>query len=75
MHDGRFKKLSQVLNHYTNGIIKNKTLSKEMQQSIALTSNEKVDIITFLLTLTDKSFLFNPKFSYPKNIFLEKTRD
>ena len=66
MHDGRFKKLSQVLNHYTSGIVKSKTLAHPLQQSIALTSNEKVDIIAFLLTLSDKSFLFNPKFSYPK---------
>lgn len=68
MHDGRFKKLSQVLNHYTNGIVKSKTLAKELQQPLILTSNEKVDITAFLLTLSDKSFLFNPKFSYPKKI-------
>jgi cytochrome c peroxidase len=66
MHDGRFKKLSQVLNHYTSGIVKNKTLANQLQPSIALTSNEKVDVIAFLLTLSDKSFLFNSKFSYPK---------
>jgi cytochrome c peroxidase len=36
---------------------------------MGLTSNEKVDIIAFLLTLSDKSFLFNPNFSYPKKIF------
>lgn len=71
MHDGRFKKLSEVMNHYTKGIIKNKTLAKELETPILLTSNEKVDIIAFLLTLTDKSFLFNPAYSYPKNIFLK----
>jgi cytochrome c peroxidase len=75
MHDGRFKKLSQVMNHYTNGIEKNKTLAPELQQSIVLTSNEKVDIIAFLLTLTDKSFLFNPQYFYPKEIFSETAKD
>lgn len=69
MHDGRFKKLSQVMNHYTNGMLMDKTLAAELQQPIVLTSNEKVDIIAFLLTLTDKSFLFNPQYHCPKEIF------
>jgi cytochrome c peroxidase len=69
LHDGRFKKLSQVLNHYTNGIVKSPTLSEKLQNPIVLSSNEKVDIIAFLLTLTDKSFIFNPKYSYPKELF------
>lgn len=75
MHDGRFKKLSQVLDHYTSGIVKNKTLAMQLQQKITLTSNEKVDIIAFLLTLSDKSFLFNPNYSYPKYIFKTRTKD
>jgi cytochrome c peroxidase len=75
MHDGRFKKLSQVINHYTNGIEKNRTLGPELQKAIELTSNEKVDIIAFLLTLSDKSFLFNPKYFYPKEIFSKTVKD
>jgi cytochrome c peroxidase len=66
MHDGRFKKLSEVLNHYTNGIQPSKTLATQLKHGIQLSSNEKVDIITFLLTLSDKEFVFNPKFQYPK---------
>ena len=75
MHDGRFQKLSQVLNHYTNGIKNNKTLAPELQQAIVLTSNEKVDIIAFLLTLSDKSFLFNPTYFYPKEIYSKTVKD
>lgn len=75
MHDGRFKKLSQVLNHYTNDIVNSKTLAKELQNLIILTSNEKVDIVAFLLTLSDKSFLFNSQYSYPKTVFLDKAKD
>ncbi len=66
MHDGRFKKLSDVLNHYTNGIEQSKTLSPQLNQSINLSSNQKVDLINFLLTLSDKDFVFNPNFQYPK---------
>ncbi len=68
MHDGRFRKLSDVLKHYTSGIAKSNSLSKELQKPIELNSNEKVDLTSFLLTLTDKTFLFNPNFSAPKNI-------
>lgn len=66
MHDGRFTKLKEVLNFYTDGKVKRKTLAKEFQKPIVLTENEKKDIIAFLKTLTDKEFLFNPKFSYPR---------
>lgn len=71
MHDGRFKKLTDVLNHYTSGIQKSKTLSQKLETPILLSSNEKVDIIAFLLTLTDRSFLFNSDFSYPKKLLLK----
>ena len=64
MHDGRFKTIGEVLNHYTDGIIHYKTLSQLLQKKIKLNADEKVDLTTFLLTLTDKSFLFNPKFGY-----------
>jgi cytochrome c peroxidase len=66
MHDGRFKRLSDVLKHYTSGIKHSNTLSELLEKPILLSSNEKVDLTAFLLTLTDKEFLFNPKFSFPK---------
>lgn len=69
MHDGRFKKLSEVLTHYTNGIEQNPTLAPELQKDITLTPNEKVDLVAFLLTLTDKEFLFNRAYSYPRDFF------
>jgi cytochrome c peroxidase len=75
MHDGRFKKLSEVLNHYSRDIQPSETLAEELSQPISLTSNEKVDIIAFLLTLTDKSFLFNPQYYYPKEILLKSAKD
>lgn len=69
MHDGRFKKLTQVIDHYQNGIQKSKTLDARLEKKIIFTSNEKVDLIAFLLTLSDKKFLFNPNFGYPKDFF------
>lgn len=58
MHDGRYRKLREVINHYTS--------PAAAELGIVLTSNEKVDLIAFLLTLTDKEFLFDPDFSFPK---------
>ena len=66
MHDGRFKKLNQVLNHYTNEVQYSPTLSQALTKSIKLTSNEKVDVIAFLLTLSDREFLFNQAYGFPK---------
>jgi cytochrome c peroxidase len=57
MHDGRFKTLNQVLNHYIRGIQPNPTLNPKLQHGIPLGSNDKADLIAFLLTLTDQSFV------------------
>ncbi len=66
MHDGRFKKLSEVLNHYNSGIKSSKTLANELQKPMQLTAEQKTDLLVFLLTLSDKSFLFDQRFSYPR---------
>jgi cytochrome c peroxidase len=68
MHDGRFKNLTAVMKHYTSGIETHKTLSLKLQQPIRLSADDQVDLIAFLLTLTDKGFLFNPKFGFPKEL-------
>ncbi|MFM1875275.1 MAG: hypothetical protein RL266_1012 [Bacteroidota bacterium] len=66
MHDGRFNTIREVLNHYDNGIVHSNTLAVELEDGIPLTGKEKVDITAFLLTLTDKEFLFNPDFAFPR---------
>lgn len=66
MHDGRFMTLKEVINHYTSGIQHSETLSPQLNTSITLNSNEKVDLISFLLTLNDKEFVFNKKHWFKK---------
>ncbi|MFT7251053.1 MAG: cytochrome c peroxidase [Flavobacterium sp.] len=66
MHDGRFKTLNDVIKHYNSGIIKSKTLSKQLKKPMNLYDDERTELVAFLKTLTDKEFLFNPRFSYPK---------
>lgn len=75
MHDGRFKTLSEVLRHYTQGTVQSKTLSPLLQQGIILNSNEKVDLTAFLLTLSDKEFLFKAEYAYPKHIFFPQAKE
>lgn len=65
MHDGRFKTLTEVVKHY-NSLENNKNLPKQLSKPMNLTANERVDLVLFLSTLTDMEFLFNPRFSYPK---------
>ncbi len=67
MHDGRFKRLSEVLKHYTTGVQKSKTLSPILDKPIVLTSDERVDLMAFLLTLSDKAFIYNANYAFPKN--------
>lgn len=66
MHDGRFNSLNQVLNHYSDS---NGTRCANSNHRIQLnfSSEQKVAIVSFLLTLSDKEFLFNPKFAYPRS--------
>jgi cytochrome c peroxidase len=68
MHDGRFKKLGQVLNHYASVKPASNTLADELKNPIQLNSNEKADLIAFLFTLNDTTFVFNPAYQFPKKI-------
>ncbi len=71
MHDGRFKTLDEVMNHYTHGIKANKNLDPKFKDNngnpsgINLNEIEKKAIIAFLNTLTDDKFIKDPKYSDP----------
>jgi len=65
MHDGRFQKLKDVLEHYTTIDINKPQLHESLKKPIILNSNQKKDLIAFLYTLTDKEFIYNKKFSFP----------
>lgn len=61
MHDGRFTKIDQVLDHYTKGLQESHTLDpllkKNGQLGIPLTEDEKMNLKAFLKTLDDKYFI------------------
>jgi cytochrome c peroxidase len=57
MHDGRFASLDAVITHYSSGIHRNPSLdpnlAKHPAQGLQLSASEQLDLIAFLLTLTD----------------------
>jgi cytochrome c peroxidase len=63
MHDGRYYSLGQVIEHYRSGIQQSSTLDSSLVNGIQFTPKEKYDLVLFLETLTDSSFLKNPRFS------------
>jgi cytochrome c peroxidase len=65
MHDGRISKLKDVIKHYTLLDYSNPLLSKELRKNpVRLSENEQKDLLAFLKTLTDKTFLFDERFKY-----------
>lgn len=75
MHDGRFRKLQDAISHYSSGIQASRTLAGELNPSIVLSPNERVDLLSFLLTLSDPEFIHNKDFSFPKNIFFPSAKE
>ena len=68
MHDGRYRTLREVLDHYTDGIVDSETVDPIFRKDdgslgISMTDQEKEQIIAFLKTLTDDDFLNNNSFS------------
>jgi cytochrome c peroxidase len=76
MHDGRFKTLEEVLNHYSDHVqIASPGLDNNLIEGINdpvfgtghmdLTATEKRQVIAFLKTLTDSTFIADKRFASP----------
>ena len=71
MHDGRFATLMDVVNHYSDNIQASGNLDWRLTGGdglplkMNLTQAEKEDLIAFVSTLTDPTFVADPKFSNP----------
>jgi len=71
MHDGRYKTLQQVINFYSDST----RLSPSVDQAIMyvfkgpnphhITPRQKSDLLSFLYTLTDSTFIQNPALANP----------
>lgn len=65
MHDGRFATLEQVLDHYANGIQPSPTLDPLLARGLALDAGARAALLAFLDTLSDDTFLHDPRFAEP----------
>lgn len=73
MHDGRFKTLAEVIDHYSDHIIYSKQLSPFLRNlnpensdgQMHLSKQDKKDLLSFLNMLTDSTFVHNTQFSNP----------
>lgn len=65
MHDGRFRNLHDVLNYYGNPNNFSATADKRVLAIGSLSESDKNAIFAFLLTLTDKWFIYDRRFVDP----------
>lgn len=67
MHDGRFSSLEQVVNHYNTGIQNHPNLAPQLASAVSgrMSAQEMQDLIAFLNTFTDETYLSNPAYGKP----------
>ena len=65
LHDGRLSAMRMMLEHYRSGINAGPTLDPLLTNGISLTNSEENDIISFLRTLSDSSYINNPRYREP----------
>ncbi|MGI9422565.1 MAG: MbnH family di-heme enzyme [Hyphomicrobiaceae bacterium] len=70
MHDGSLPSLDAVIDHYRSGGLAARTgqaspLRSPLVAGFAITQRERADLIAFLKSLTDQSFLTDPRFATP----------
>lgn len=62
MHDGRYNLPRNAIKHYEYDIHQSATLDPLLVNGIQLTTSQEDDLVVFLRTLSDSSFLNNPRF-------------
>ncbi|PBQ34051.1 cytochrome-c peroxidase [Sphingobacteriaceae bacterium] len=65
MHDGRFRNLREVVNYYSSPKNFEKSADLSLLKIGTLNETEKKDLLAFLMTLTDKEFLYDRRFADP----------
>lgn len=81
MHDGRFATLEQVVDHYSTGMQPSPGLDVRLRNGngdpfrFNFSAHQKAALVAFLKTLTDRSFLTDPRWSDPFNAVLANGPD
>jgi cytochrome c peroxidase len=70
MHDGRRETLEEVMDFYSKGLKSSETVDPLMKNvekgGLQLTEQEQKDLVAFLKTLSDRSFIDNKHVSSPE---------
>lgn len=64
-HDGRFYSLMEVFNFYRNEMVQGPTTDSLLKHGMPLSNYEIGQLTAFIYTLTDSSFLNDPRFAPP----------
>lgn len=70
MHDGRFATLAEVIDFYDHGIQEGPALDGRLRQAgrpqrLKLSPADRAALVAFLMTLTDRMLITDPRFSDP----------
>lgn len=68
-HDGHVYSLFQMIDHYRSGIDTTRTdIDPLLRRRINMTNKDRIELVYFLYTLTDSSFIRNPRFAPDRKI-------
>ena len=62
-HDGRFSFFRMMIQHYRNGVVPGPTVDPLVANGIPLTTLEENNLVFFLRTLSDSSFIMNTRYA------------
>ena len=65
MHDGRFSSLLKSIEHYRSGIQQSSSLDPSLFSGISLNDTEVTNLIAFLKTLSDSSYIRDSRYAKP----------
>jgi cytochrome c peroxidase len=72
MHDGRIYSLFSVIDHYRKNIDTTRSdIDPSLRKKIQITDKDRIELVYFLYTLTDSSFIKNPRFAPDHRIILK----
>jgi cytochrome c peroxidase len=66
MHNGQFFTLENVVQHYAQGVQPHPNLGPGLNGNLPLSTQDQADLVAFLLTLTDHSYMANLRLSEPR---------
>ncbi len=66
MHDGRFRTLREVIQHYTHIAGTESMKGTPLENPLVLTDQERTDLMAFLQCLNDTKFIFDPSLGFPR---------